>query len=187
MIGWADAADPLAADAAALGFDIADLVASAWRARVDPYATRSLVSAAHVLAGPPVMRRLWAEAEPCPSDEALLDAAEGLEAKAAGMLRDAIEMTGDCEMTRNRAAQDYLEALARTETAGAAGAEANTALADCDAALDILEGVRGQIKQALDSLRQAPAELADAYEAAYYLLRRGGSLPHSGHFMTGAA
>ena len=197
MITWTDAAYQLADDAREPGYGIAALVASAWRARVDPYATRSLISAAHILAGPEVTRRLWDQAEPCPSDDALLEAAEGLEAQVAGMLRHAIGMAADCESTRDRAAGDYRAAVARAQ-ALAEGNRADPALAQvmqaaraavagCEAALDILEAVRAQLKQALDSLRQVPAELADTYEAAYDLLRGGGSLPRSGHFLTGAA
>jgi hypothetical protein len=197
MITWTDAAYQLADDAREPGYGIAALVASAWRARVDPYATRSLVSAACVLAGPEVMRRLWDQADPCPGDEALLEAAEGIEAQVAGMLRYAAGMAADCASARDRAAADHREAAAAARIPADGGLpdpvaarvmqEARRAAADCEAALDILDAVRAQLKLALDSLRQVPAELADTYEAAYDLLRGGGSLPRSGHFLTGAA
>ena len=196
-IDWEDAAEMLSEDIRQPGLDLADLVASAWRARVDPYATRSLVSAACILAGPEVMLRMQDHADPCPNDEALLGSAAEIEADIAAMLRHARKMAEDCEDTGDRAAADYATAVARATTAPQAGGQADpgaaramqaagSALADCDAALEILEGVQNRLKQALDSVRQLPSELAGTYESAYDLLRRGGSLPHSGDFL-GAA
>jgi hypothetical protein len=180
VITWTAAAAQLADTASEPGHGIAGLVASAWQARVDPYATRSLVSAAHVLAGCEVMRRLWDRVPPVPSGEALLQGAEQAEADVAGMLRHARGMSAECARTRDRAA-----AACGAASTGDAQAAAAAALADCDTALEILGPLQAQLKLALDSLRQAPAELADTYEAAYTLVRDGGKLPHSGHFLTG--
>ena len=180
MITWTGAATQLADTAAEPGWGIAGLVASAWQARVDPYATRSLVSAAHVLAGCEVMRRLWDRVDPIPSGDALLQGAEQAEADVAGMLRHARGMAAECARARARAA-----AACGTADDDDAQAAAVAALADCGAALEILGPLQEQLKLALDSLRQAPAELADTYEAAYALVRDGGKLPHSGHFLTG--
>jgi hypothetical protein len=179
VITWTEAAARLADTAAEPGHGIAGLVASAWQARVDPYATRSLVSAAHVLAGCEVMRHLWDRVPPVPSGDALLEGAEQAEADVAGMLRHARGMAAECARVRDRAAAGV------TSSTGDARAAAAAAVADCEAALEILGPLLVQLKLALDSLRQAPAELADTYEAAYALVRDGGKLPHSGHFLTG--
>jgi hypothetical protein len=200
VTGWAEAAEQFAEDIRQPGHGIAALVASAWCARVDPYATRSLVSAAVVLAGTQVRARFLDKTTPCPGDWALLGEGEAIEGEVAGMLQYAARMAADCEHTHDRAASDYRAAVEQAREQAPDGGErladenlalamqaARLAVADCQAALDILEGAQQQLKQALDSLRQLPAELEDTYEVVYALVRAGRKLPRSGRFLTGAA
>lgn len=158
------------------GWGVTRLVASAWRAGADPGATRSLVLAAHILAGHEVMRHLWDEAEPLGDDNMLLLAAEEAEADVHRILVQAAVMARDCASTRERARADL-----------AVDPFAAGAVADCGTALKILEAVQGQARAALGALCQVPGELEETYEVPYALVRGGGKLPHHGHFLTGAA
>lgn len=161
------------------GWGVTRLVASAWRAGVDPGATQSLVLAAHVLAGHEVMRHLWDEAQPLGDDSALLLAAGEAEADVHAVLARAGAMARDCQRAGARARKDLAEGW-WTEEAG-------VAVADCGAALEILGCIQDQARAALGALRQVPGELEDTYEVPYALVRGGGKLPHHGHFLTGAA
>jgi hypothetical protein len=193
---WTEAAYRLTDTLREPGFTIAGLVASAWCAGVDPYATKGLVSAAHVLAGHEVMVRLWDRVDPCPDAATLLTGAEEAEAEVAGMLRHAGGMAEECTRTRDRAGADYSAAVGAQQAATtqdehdaavSAAQAAGAAIDDCDNAREILGGVCHQLSTALDALRQAPDDLAGTYETAYSIVHAGGKLPHSGRFLTGAA
>lgn len=206
---WTAAAEQLAEDIREPGHAATALTASAWSARVDPGATRNLVRVVVILAGQEALSGVWASAPPCPDDAAFLRGAEDIEGDIAGMAKHAGDMASACDGMREQAIADWHEAQQQAQRAqaglGADSPEARAAahaalidaqermreaaavIADCDAALEILAEVRARLRDALHCIRQVPADLAEAYETPYQLVRHGGKLPLSGDFLTGAA
>ena len=204
---WLAAAERLAEAARDLGFDVAATVAAAWQARCDPEATRSLVQAAHALTSGDALPALWAKADPCPSARGFLGDAEEHEAQAATLARQARDLEASCGGVLGDAIAGYQQARERAEKAHArlasgspAGAAARAELeaacdamrafqqviADCEAALEVTAAVGERLGYAAGCLRRVPDDLAEAYDIPLQLIRDGGTLPWSGHFLTGA-
>lgn len=204
---WTALAEALAEDAREPGFGAAASVAAAWRARVDPAATRSLVTAAVVLAGPEVIPALWAAADPCPDAAALCRWAEDLEAHIGDLLRRCLSIGYACRAAHEAACEARIRALQDARRAEAAMIAADTpaakaqfeaavnaareeaaraalAIADCEAALEILGDADARLRCALDRVRALPADHDETYEAPVRLVAAGGVLPHSGDFIT---
>lgn len=192
---WSAAAEQFAEAAADIGFEAADLVASAWQARCDPEATRTLIQAAHALTGGDAVSRIWERADPCPSAEAFLAGAEELEAGAAALAAHAASITRACEATLRQAVSGYETARHREATlpvpaAAAAAAEqageAWAVIGDCEAALDLLTQVTERLGYAIGCFREVPGLLAEVYDVPLEFIAAGGTLPLSGDFLTPA-
>lgn len=202
---WSALAEELADSTREPGFGAAACVAGAWAARVDPAATRSLVTAAVVLAGTDVVPALWEPLPPCPDATTLLEWAENLESHVGDLLKRCVDTGTACNAEHDAALRARQEAAAAARNAqaraaavsGAAGAaigallhaarererDAARVVADCENALDLLGRTDGTLRYALDCLRALPADLGDAYEAAGRIVAAGGVLPHSGDFI----
>jgi hypothetical protein len=196
MTGWTAQAHLLAADIREPGFTAASLNASAWRARVDPAATRGLVGAALALTSGDAGTALWAQADPCPDDKTLLEQAAELEGWVAALLKAATGMAQACRadlraaVAAARAARAVMASAvtddARAE-AEAALAAALAVIADCEAALEIIDETGTRLAHAANCLAKVPEDLAAVYEILYGLVYEGGQLPHGGEFLTGTA
>jgi hypothetical protein len=210
MTGWTAQAEMLADAIREPGFKAAEVTASAWRAGVHAEATHGLVGAALALTDGEAMGSLWAQAEPCPSDAALLGHAAELEGAVAELLVHArrldraVQEALAAAMSAAAAAYAALAAAqaqaasasnereAAAGTAAIAAAEAMLSAAqaqigDCECALEILAAVTGRLDYALKCLRRVPDDFAQHYETPLRHKREAGPLPHSGLFLTGTA
>ena len=194
MTGWTGQAYLLADAIREPGFACAALNASAWTAGVNPEATAGLIGAATVLTSGDCGPQLWAQADPCPSDQALLAAAAELEGAVAELLRYASGMARACRAdleSAQAAAAEAASAAVMAETSQARGAAedalaaARAVIADCEAALEIIDGCGGRLAHAANCLRRVPDDLAAAYETPYSFVHDGGKLPYEGVFLTG--
>ena len=193
MITWTGQAQLLADDIREPGFTIAAVNASAWSARVDPEATHGLVGAALALTAGDAGKALWAQADPCPDDAALLTAVTELEGTVAELLEHARRMAAACRAEFDAAIEAARQAralLASPDPAVKANAQARLAeamavLGDCEAALEILDEAGTRLAHALNCLRKVPGDLASTYEEPYQLVQDGGKLPYDGEFLTG--
>ena len=194
MTGWTGQAHLLADAIREPGFACAALNAAAWSAGVNPEATAGLIGAASVLTSGDCGPQLWAQADPCPSDQEFLTAAAELEGAVAELLKYASALARDC-----RAALEAAQAAAGRAAAAVASAEtaqartaaedalgtARAAIADCEAALEVTDDAGGRLAHAANCLRRVPDDLAGTYETPYQFVHDGGELPYSGDFMTG--
>lgn len=201
---WTAAAEGLAESARDLGFDAAATIASAWQARCDPDATRPLVQAAHALTSGDALPRLWDRVPACPSAADYLARAAGLEAEAAVLTRQAVRLDKARWSAREDAITEHGRQRERASQAkarlagGEPGARAELdaacdamqalqqAIADCEAALDVIAPLLKQLPAALTCLRGAEEAFAEAYHIPVEFVRGGGTLPWSGDFLTGA-
>jgi hypothetical protein len=179
------------------GFDAAAVNASAWAAGVNPDATAGLIGAATALTGGDCGPQLWAQTDPCPSDQALLVAAAELEGAVADLLKHASALARDCRAALAAAHAKLASAGAALAAAQAQGAEDAAAaaqgqqgaalaeIADCEAALEVLDDAGRRLEHAANCLRRVPDDLAGTYETPYAHVRDGGELPFSGDFLTG--
>lgn len=202
---WTAVAEEIADVAREPGSGAAASVAAAWSARVDPAATRSLVTAALVLAGTEVQSSLWERLPPCPDAATLLRWGEELESHIGDLLKRCMD-AGTAARAEHEAALEAragAAAVARKAAARIATADgsmrqalesalelardreqdATAVAADCEAALDLLGATDGRLRYALDCVRALPADLDEAYEAAGRIVAGGGALPHSGDFI----
>jgi hypothetical protein len=190
---WTGQAQLLADGIREPGFQAAEVNASAWCARVDPQATNGLVGAALALTSGDAGKSLWAATAPCPDDAALLTAAAELEGAVAGLLDWTRKTATGCRADFDAAMEQAQRARAlmaspddATRAHGAALlAEAQAMLADCEAAMEILDETGTRLAHALNCLRRVPDDLASTYEQPYALVHDGGQLPHDGGFLTG--
>lgn len=189
---WTALAEELAGSTREPGYGAAACVAGAWSARVDPAATRSLVTAAVVLAGTDVVPALWEPLPPCPDAGTLLTWGEELETHVGDLLKRCVDTGTACNAEHDAALRAQREAATAARSAAAEAAlhaarereqDAARVVADCENALDLLGRTDGTLRYALDCLRSLPADLDDAYEAAGRIVANGGVLPHSGDFI----
>ena len=194
MSGWTAQALLLAGDIREPGFACAALNASAWSAGVTPEATAGLIGAASALTSGDCGPQLWAQADPCPSDQELTAAAAELEGAVAQLLKHASGMAAACRSalgSAGAAAAQAAAAAASAETSQAraaaesALAAARAVIADCEAALEILDDAGGRLAHAANCLRRVPDDLAGTYETPYAFVHDGGDLPYAGDFLTG--
>lgn len=175
------------------GFACARLNGSAWAAGVNPQATGGLIGAALALTAGEAGALLWTSDRPCGSDQVLVEAAEEIEGYLVSMLRCASGMAA--AWRADRAAACAAAADARAAMASAANPQARAAaenalgaasavIADCDAALEIIDGAGQRLAHALDCLRRVPVDLDSTYETPYLYVREGGELPYGGDFLT---
>ena len=193
MTAWTGQAHLLADDIREPGFAAAALNAAAWSAGVNPEATAGLIGAATVLTSGDCGPQLWAQADPVPNDQALLTAATELEGAVAQLLKYASGMARDCRAALE-AAQEAAAAAAETAAAAenpqarAAAQEklaaARATIADCEAALEIINEYGSRLAHAANCLRRAPDDLASTYETPYQFVHDGGDLPYDGEFLT---
>lgn len=190
---WEPRAHEVEAAAAEIGYDAALIAAAAWRARVDPRATFGLAGAARALEATPESL-LGGGGRPLPHDRELISRASDLETDAATLLHRARGL-----FDRASAALDAAYAAARAAAAAQAASktdgesfaaascmtEAQRRIGDCEAALEILQDTGMRLLHAHACLARVPDDLAETYETAYDLIRRGGKLPYSGDFLTG--
>lgn len=193
---WLAAAEEFAEAIREHGCDAAFLTASAWRAGVDPGATRSLLAAASVLAGGGAVARAWGRLPPCPGIGDFLGGAEQIEGEVAQAARFAYRMARDCEAAMDAALEAHGKAKRAADDAAARGngavaaaaAEqqrmAAAAVADCDAALEVLAGAGGALQQAGQLLQRVPAEFEETYEELLRFGAAGRKLPWNGSFIT---
>jgi hypothetical protein len=175
------------------GFDAAAVNASAWAAGVNPDATAGLIGAATALTSGDCGPQLWAQADPCPSDQALLAVAAELEGAVTDLLKHASALARDCRAALEDATGQAERAHAAAASAPAPQARAaRTALfaaraviADCEAALEVLDDAGRRLEHAVTCLRRVPDDLASTYDQPYAHVRDGGELPFSGDFLTG--
>jgi hypothetical protein len=194
VTGWTGQSHLLADAIREPGFGAAAVNASAWAAGVNPEATAGLIGAATALTGGGCGAQLWAQADPCPSDQALLAAAAELEGAVTDLLKHASALARDCRAVLEAAAAQAERAHAAAASAPApqARAAAETALAaaraviaDCEAALEVIDDAGRRLEHAANCLRRVPDDLAGTYETPYAHVRDGGELPFSGGFLTG--
>lgn len=192
--GWTASAQLLADAIREPGFAAAAANASAWAAGVNPDATAGLIGAATALTGGDCGPQLWAQADPCPSDQALLAAAAELEGAVADLLKHASALAGDCraalESATAQAERAHAAAASAPTPQARAAAEADLAaaravIADCEAALEVTDDAGRRLEHAANCLRRVPDDLAATYEVPYVHVRDGGDLPFSGGFLTG--
>lgn len=194
MTAWTAQAHLLADAIREPGFACAALNASAWAAGAIPDATAGLIGAATALTSGECGPQLWAQAGPCPSDQALLAAAAELEGAVADLLKQASALARDCRSAlasacaaagAAAAAMDAATTAAARAAAESALAAARAEIADCEAALEILDGTGSRLDHALKCLRKMPDDLASTYETPYAHVREAGPLPYEGAFLTG--
>ena len=186
-------AEELAEDARLIGQDAARLNAAAWAAGVAPEATHGIVGAALALGAP--TSALFARSRPLEHDKAMLEAAADLEASCAEMCRAARRMHDAAAIEAERAAaaieaaqRAMRRAKTQAESAGLARAieAAQRRIADCEAAMEILDDLIRRLRYATAALSNVPDDLQSAYEKPYELVRAGGVLPFAGDFITGS-
>lgn len=152
---------------------------------------------------------LWGSAPPCPDDKTLVEGAAELEGWAAELLKRSSQIARECRADLAAAGAALGEALAAQRAASAqaavgrnagqaAAAEAalteareaesaaRAAIADCEAALEILDECGTRLAHAANCLAKVPGDLAAVYEQPSEHLADGGTLPHSGDFLGGA-
>jgi hypothetical protein len=206
-VSWTGAAEQLADDACGIGYAAVAVTASAWRARCEQDAARSLVQAANALTAG-VLSGLFDPLPPSPSAEDFLMHAEELESEAAALGKHGHDMAADCEAALDEAIAGHAAAKRRLDralaadktdpqVAAAAQAEIDAAQAqmqamrqvigDCEAALDLLGQVLERLDYAITCFRRVPDDLAQAYDVPLEYIRDGRVLPWSGDFLTGAA
>ncbi len=193
---WLAAAEELADGIREHGYAAAALVASAWRAGVDPDATRSLLGAASVLTGGDAVSRAWDRVPPCVSAGQFLGGAEEIEGETAGAFRFAQRMAGDCAGTLDAAAEGYEQARQAADAAAAAGdgdAEAaardqagwlQAVIGDCEAALEVIGAAAETLREAALLLLRVPADFEETYEEPLRFAASGRKLPRDGGFIT---
>jgi hypothetical protein len=187
-VSWQAEAETLGDDARGIGLAAALTVAQARAARVDPEATRSLISAALTLGAEPA--RFWQHAEPVRSEADMIEAAETLASDAWELARIAADLHDKAIIARDaadRAARDAdraeRESGTTAETRDARGQAINEA-ADADTAAEIAAGVAIQLDHAVHRLDDIPGDLHETYEAVHDHLARGRVLPYDGDFLT---
>jgi hypothetical protein len=189
---WANLAEQLAGDVREPGFGAAAVNAAAYRARVDQDATRGLVGAAMALTEGEALSALWAPTDPCPDNVTLVSWTENLEAHVAALLKRCEDLGRAARAERDSAVRARNMALSAASSATAEDAQANAraraenaerAIADCAAALEVLGEADCKLRYARDLLRAVPGELSEVYEAPAALVNRGGKMPHSGDFI----
>lgn len=203
---WAALAEELADALLEPGFGAAACVAASWSARVDPAATRCLVTAAMVLAGDGALTALWEPLPPCPDLATLLTWGEELESHLGDLLKRCAGLGAAARAEHAAAVKAHARALAAERQASASAATAASAaarsaaqcaaqttkettadaarvIADTEAALDCLGETDGRLRYALDLVRALPADADETYEAANRLVRDGGTLPHDGDWI----
>jgi uncharacterized protein with beta-barrel porin domain len=197
VTGWTAQAHLLADAIREPGFAAAAVNASAWSAGVNPDATAGLIGAATALTSGECGPQLWAQADPIPDDKAMLTAAAELEGAVAELLKHASALARDCRAALEAAVAAMASAGAALAAAQAQGAEhaaaaalgrqgeAAAQVADCEAALEVLDDAGGRLDHAVTCLRRVPDDLASTYEQPYAHVRDGGDLPFSGDFLTG--
>jgi hypothetical protein len=67
----------------------------------------------------------------------------------------------------------------------AAIADAEARVGMCEAAIEVLEPLTARLRHALARIGAVPADLGETYESVYTLIRRGGTMPHQGRWITG--
>lgn len=189
---WLARAEVLAEDARDLGTQGAVLNAAAWAARVDPEATKSLITASLIL-NPDVGPLMWSPQKPLENDNALVNLGAELAVDVDAMLNRLKMLATSVQNAWQQASEDLQRARRNMASgnpairAAAAGA-ADDAIAragDCAAALDVLDATGARLDRGAKHLAYLPDELAAAYETPYALIATGGQLPHSGDFITG--
>jgi hypothetical protein len=194
VTGWTGQAHLLADAIREPGFNAAAVNASAWSAGVNPDATAGLIGAATALTSRDCGPQLWAQADPCPSDSALLAAAAELEGAVTDLLKHASALARACradlEAATAQAGQAHAAAVSAPSPQARAAAEtaltgSRAVIADCEAALEVTDDAGRRLEHAANCLRRVPDDLAGTYEAPYAHVRDGGDLPFSGDFLTG--
>jgi hypothetical protein len=190
---WESQAQQVASGAGEIGEDAALIVAAAWRARVDPRATDGLAGAALALWATP-SSLVRGGGQPLPHDREMITRAGDLETDTASLLKRAREtFDGAAEaheaacLAAAAAAAQAAAARNREEASAAASAlaEAQRQIADCEAALEMLQDAGQRLRYAAACLARVPDDLAETYDVCYSHIRRGGTLPYDGDFLTG--
>lgn len=193
VTGWTAQAHLFADAIREPGFSCAALNASAWAAGVNPQATGGLLGAALALTDGQAGAVLWDADKPCESDRAFLEAAAELEGAVAELLGHATRLARDCRAAWEGACEQAGRAAAGLEAespqasaaAQAALDAARPVIADCEAALEVIDGCGSRLAYAANCLRKVPGDLASTYETPYQHVRDGGTLPYSGDFLGG--
>jgi hypothetical protein len=177
-MSWTQLAEQLD-DTGELAARAAACQAAAWSAGLDPEVMRGITGAALALGARPA--DLTGRAAPWPTDAAMIAAAEELAADVARRLAAAEQLARQVRAAIGQA-HAVLAAATNTETARAAMA----AIADCEAALEILSPLALRLGYARARLAEVPADLAQTYAAANRHVAVGGALPYEGRWLTGA-
>lgn len=197
---WSAAAEILAEETAEHGRAAAALVASAWNARVDVDATRTLMRAAAALAGKSVTSLFFDRStDPCDGLDAYLASVEEIAAEVSVTARRATRVAEECFRVLQRAMDEHAEAAAETRNAAqqlpdpAAQArmlvlnetktQMGRVLADCEAAMETIDSAGQALNTALRLLGRTEADVEDAYEPVLEFVADGGVLPRDGDFL----
>jgi len=192
---WTAGAEEFAEAIREHGFAAAALTASAWQAGVDPDATRSLLAAASVLTGGDAVTRAWDRVPACPAAGDFLAGAEEVEGETAAAASFAERTARDCAEALEAAVEARARARRATAAASAQGNAAKAAvaaeerraaraIADCDAALEVLALAGEALRRAGLLLLRVPAEFEETYEEPLRYAASGRKLPWNGAFIT---
>jgi hypothetical protein len=175
-------AEEMAEAAREAGHAAAELNAAAWSAGVVPEATHGITGAAVALGAP--VSSLFARVRPLHDDKAMLESASDLEGSCAEMLRDSRSFR-QSSAAEHVAACDAIAAM-DTGVPPAVIIAAQRRIADCEAAIELLDDLIRRLEYALACLYRVPDDLEATYEVPYAHVRAGGVLPRAGDFLTGS-
>jgi hypothetical protein len=178
------------ADIEDLGEEVADIAGRSLATGLDAEVTRGILVATVILEKRPNRRPAWAD------DAEMVSAIDDLNLGLWGRITAIKRLRAEVEPALEQARAD-LEA-ARRALAGAKDEQARAAaharmrqaaavIADCEAALEILEDVERRLLVAASKFLAPGDDLADVYEAAYDTVARGHRLPFDGRWLGNTA
>ena len=184
------------ADLGELAEGVTAILGGARRAGLDPDALGGLVGAAAVL-GSEGIKVYAAGRGPGTryADEreflgALADAEDDIaeRLKAAGQLHDqavtALDSALDAlDAARAMRTREPCDGCHGRKASAIADAEARVRL--CETAIEILAPLAVRLRHALARVQAVPSDLGETYESVYNLVRRSGTMPHQGRWITG--
>lgn len=198
---WSAAAEILAGETEEHGHAAAALVASAWNARMDVDATKTLMAVAVALTDIAVVNLFWSkDVDPCDGLDAYQLSAEEIAAEVTVTAKRATRLAAECFRVLQRAQAEHASAV--TETRAAAqlppdpGVQArllvlnetrnqmSVVIADCEAAMETIDSAGQALNTALRMLGRTDTGLEDAYEPVLEFIADGGVLPKDGDFIT---
>lgn len=197
---WSGAAEILAGETEEHGLAAAALVASAWRARVDVDATRTLMAAAVALTDIAVVNLFWSHVDPCDGLDAYMLSVEEIAAEVTVTAKRATRLAAECFRVLQQAQDEHASAVtearaaardfpdpaakARALAAGETKDQMERVIGDCEAAMETIDSAGQALNTALRLLGKTESDVEDAYEPVLEFIAGGGVLPKDGNFIT---